>query len=124
MLLVPIFYIGIVTLTDFIENELSNVITFMMTRTDDDIPENTNCVTASGGCENAEVSSITNLIKLIIYSVIAVVIIIIQKQDRVSKKFRDLVNLLGEIFTTTLSRVVGSKNCYRIKCPTKDKDNS
>ena len=111
MLLVPIFYIGIVTLTDFIENELSNVITFMMTHSDDDIPENTNCVTRPGSCENADESSITNLLKLIIYSVIAVVIIIIQKQDKVSEKFRDFVKSLGETFTENLSKLVPTVQC-------------
>tara|TARA_B110000261_G_scaffold164086_1_gene212163 strand:+ start:2801 stop:4174 length:1374 start_codon:yes stop_codon:yes gene_type:complete len=123
MLLVPIFYIGIVTLTDFIENELSNVITFMMTQSDDDIPENTNCVTAPGSCENADESSITNLLKLIIYSVIAVVIIIIQKQDEVSEKFRDFIKSLGKTFTTNLSELVPTIKCTQSKnvidCPVK-----
>lgn len=111
MLLVPIFYIGIVTLTDFIENELSNVITFMMTQSDNDIPETTNCVTAPGSCENAEESSITNLLKLIIYSVIAVVIIIIQTKRKVSEKFRNFVDSLGGIFIKTLEKLKISIIC-------------
>ena len=92
MLLVPIFYLGINYLSEYIEKEISDVIVSMVGKLDDDIPEKKNCVTAPGSCENAGDSSITNLLKFIIYSVVCIVIIMIQK-NKVSEELRHKITL-------------------------------
>jgi len=88
MLLIPGIYLFINYIIQFIEDEITNVIVNSVGKMDENYKEIKNCVTQPGSCENAGDSTVTNLIKLIVYTVISVIIINLQINDS-TYKFKD-----------------------------------
>lgn len=89
MLLIPGIYLFIDFIIQFIEDEITNVIVNSVGKMDENYKEIKNCVTQPGSCENAEDSTVTNLIKLIVYTVISFTIIDLQLNDSEYKKSND-----------------------------------
>jgi hypothetical protein len=85
MLLIPGIYLFIDFIIQFIEDEITNVIVNSVGKMDENYKEIKNCVTQPGSCENAGDSTVTNLIKLIVYTVISVIIIKLQLNDSTYK---------------------------------------
>lgn len=85
MLLIPGIYLFIDFIIQFIEDEITNVIVNSVGKMDENYKEIKNCVTQPGSCENAGDSTVTNLIKLIVYTVISVIIIYLQINDSTFK---------------------------------------
>lgn len=85
MLLIPGIYLFIDFIIQFIEDEITNVIVNSVGKMDKNYKEIKNCVTQPGICENARFSTVINLIKLIVYTVISFIIIELQINDSIYK---------------------------------------
>ena len=81
MLLIPGIYLFIDFIIQFIEDEITNVIVNTVGKLDENYKETKNCVTQPGSCENAGDSTVINIIKLIVYTVISYIIINLQLND-------------------------------------------
>tara|TARA_X000000368_G_scaffold418633_1_gene419120 strand:+ start:8767 stop:11097 length:2331 start_codon:yes stop_codon:yes gene_type:complete len=98
MFFVPILYLGILYICNFIEKELSDMVLTNMGSMDEDIPDEKNCVAGPGQCEDSDDNKLTGLLKLFIYGGISFFIVILQRTS-LSKTIR---NVLEQTITTNI----------------------
>lgn len=98
MFFVPILYLGILYICNFIEKELSDMVLTNMSSMDEDIPDEKNCVAGPGQCEDSDDNKLTGLLKLFIYGGISFFIVILQRTS-LSKTIR---NVLEQTITTNI----------------------
>lgn len=98
MFFVPILYLGILYICNFIEKELSDMVLTNMSSMDEDIPDEKNCVAGPGQCEDSDDNKLTGLLKLFIYGGISFFIVILQRTS-LSKAIR---NVLEQTITTNI----------------------
>ena len=90
MFFVPILYLGILYICNFIEKELSDMVLTNMSSMDEDIPDEKNCVAGPGQCEDSDDNKLTGLLKLFIYGGISFFIVILQRTS-LSKTIRNVL---------------------------------
>lgn len=88
MFFVPILYLGILYICNFIEKELSDMVLTNMGSMNEDIPDEKNCVAGPGQCEDSDDNKLTGLLKLFIYGGISFFIVILQRTS-LSKVIRN-----------------------------------
>jgi len=98
MFFVPILYLGILYICNYIEKELSDMVLTNMSSMNEDIPEEKNCVAGPGQCEDSDDNKLTGLLKLFIYGGISFFIVILQRTS-LSKAIR---NVLEQTITTNI----------------------
>lgn len=98
MFFVPILYLGILYICNFIEKELSDMVLTNMGSMDEDIPDEKNCVAGPGQCEDSDDNKLTGLLKLFIYGGISFFIVILQRTS-LSRAIR---NVLEQTITTNI----------------------
>ena len=114
MFFVPILYLGILYICNFIEKELSDMVLTNMGSMDEDIPDEKNCVAGPGQCEDSDDNKLTGLLKLIIYGGISFCIVILQRTS-LSKAIR---NTLEQTITTNImviQKIIGINIKVKVK---------
>lgn len=101
MFFVPILYLGILYICNFIEKELSDMVLTNMGSMDEDIPDEKNCVAGPGQCEDSDDNKLTGLLKLFIYGGISFFIVILQRTS-LSKAIR---NVLEQTITSNIKSI-------------------
>lgn len=101
MFFVPILYLGILYICNFIEKELSDMVLTNMSSMDEDIPDEKNCVAGPGQCEDSDDNKLTGLLKLFIYGGISFFIVILQRTS-LSKAIR---NVLEQTITSNIKSI-------------------
>ena len=98
MFFVPILYLGILYICNYIEKELSEMVLTNMSSMNEDIPQEKNCVAGPGQCEDSDDNKLTGLLKLFIYGGISFFIVILQRTS-LSKAIR---NVLEQTITSNI----------------------
>lgn len=114
MFFVPILYLGILYICNFIEKELSDMVLTNMSSMDEDIPDEKNCVAGPGQCEDSDDNKLTGLLKLFIYGGISFFIVILQRTS-LSKTIR---NVLEQTITTNImliQKIIGINIKVKVK---------
>lgn len=114
MFFVPILYLGILYICNFIEKELSDMVLTNMSSMDEDIPDEKNCVAGPGQCEDSDDNKLTGLLKLFIYGGISFFIVILQRTS-LSKAIR---NVLEQTITTNImliQKIIGINIKVKVK---------
>ena len=114
MFFVPILYLGILYICNFIEKELSDMVLTNMGSMDEDIPDEKNCVAGPGQCEDSDDNKLTGLLKLFIYGGISFFIVILQRTS-LSKAIR---NVLEQTITTNImliQKIIGINIKVKVK---------
>ena len=114
MFFVPILYLGILYICNFIEKELSDMVLTTMGSMDEDIPDEKNCVAGPGQCEDSDDNKLTGLLKLFIYGGISFFIVILQRTS-LSKAIR---NVLEQTITTNImliQKIIGINIKVKVK---------
>jgi hypothetical protein len=108
MFFVPILYLGILYICNFIEKELSDMVLTNMSSMDEDIPDEKNCVAGPGQCEDSDDNKLTGLLKLFIYGGISFFIVILQRTS-LSNAIRIFLEKTITSNLTALKEITGIK---------------
>lgn len=106
MFFVPILYLGILYICNFIEKELSDMVLTNMSSMDEDIPDEKNCVAGPGQCEDSDDNKLTGLLKLFIYGGISFFIVILQRTS-LSKTIRNVLEQTIITNIMSIQKIIG-----------------
>ena len=106
MFFVPILYLGILYICNFIEKELSDMVLTNMSSMNEDIPDEKNCVAGPGQCEDSDDNKLTGLLKLFIYGGISFFIVILQRTS-LSKTIRNVLEQTIITNIMSIQKIIG-----------------